>query len=185
MQSTTGLVLTVTTAALYVSILPFIFARSREQQASKQSQQTSQGQHPLTLVHEMRGIYESGFPRPGGRQMWVPIIEWTILMLHGGRADACNSRGGLETASRFKRRKDFPGCVRRPDEAAPDRWAQQATSQHPGTHPGPGWRMGLCLRPSHRQSYPCPAPRNVPSRASVCGGPHGYLSMRRIAPHHP
>lgn len=47
--------------------------------------------------------------RAGGRQMWVPIIVWAILMLHGVSRSLAIA-AGLETASRFKRRKDFPGA---------------------------------------------------------------------------
>lgn len=66
--------------------------------------------------------------------MWVPMTEGTILMLHGvARLPA--TAAGLETASRFKRRKDFPG-VSCAQIASPT-----ATCQHPGL-PGTAGRTG-------------------------------------------
>lgn len=41
--------------------------------------------------------------------MWAPMTGWTILMLHGV-ARLLGTAAGLETASRLKRRKDFPGA---------------------------------------------------------------------------
>lgn len=61
--------------------------------------------------------------------MWVPMTEWTILMLHGvARLPA--TAAGLETASRFKRRKDFPGA----SWACPN--SLLAQQPHPSNPPG-------------------------------------------------
>lgn len=79
--------------------------------------------------------------------MWVPMTEWTILMLHGvARLPA--TAAALETASRFRRRKDFPGA----SWACPN--SPLAQQPHPSNPRAAGQLAnGPCLlRPSYRQT---------------------------------
>lgn len=99
--------------------------------------------------------------------MWVPMTEWTILMLHGvARLPA--TAAGLETASRLNRRKDFPGASGAQIASLP-RNSHIPASRIPGQLGRTGLVYGRAIiKPT------TPSPRKIPSRASACGEPRGY-----------
>lgn len=104
--------------------------------------------------------------------MWVPMTEWTILMLHGvARLPA--TAAGLETASRFKRRKDFPGAT-----------GAQIASLKPRPSIPDSWALGerALFTAELSLNLPCPAHGTSPHV-------HPYavrrVDMRRIMPHLP
>lgn len=64
--------------------------------------------------------------------MWVPMIDsteypvWTIILMLHGVARLPATAAGLETASRFKREKDFPRV-----SGAQTGWTRQITNKTP------------------------------------------------------